>query len=179
MKFVKFAPHAGMIAVLAAILQYVSTIPAISSYLVTWAVFQTWALYFLTGANPKAGFKAVMCGILGAALSIAIVQIGQALIPAVGAQMAFTIACGVVAFFVICFELTPPLNTVPAFFIGAGIFFGLPSTSLSFKLLQVSIALVAGMGFGFATVVLRTKYAAMLAASEKKAAEAEAELVAA
>ena len=163
MSFVKFLPHAAIIAVLAAILQYAALVPGLMNYLIAPAIFQTWALYFLAGANPVKGIRAVACGIAGVLAAMLIVVLGTNLIPILGAHWAFTLACMVVAFLCILMERVPPLDFIPAYFIGAGIFFLLPDASMGFKLLQCIIILFAGFGLGYLTVLFRGQYAASIA----------------
>ena len=172
MDFVKFLPHALIIGILAAILQFVSMVPGMENYVFPWAVFQTWALYFLSGANPKAGAKSVVCGVVGVLASMLIVVMGTKLASRVGAQMGFTLAVLVVATLCIMMEKVPPISFIPAYFIAAGIFFALALSaekySMNMRLAQVSISLVLGFGLGFLTVLLRGKYAAMIAAPARE-----------
>ncbi len=163
MDFVKFLPHALIIGILAAILQFVSLVPGMENYVFPWAVFQTWALYFLSGANPKSGAKSVICGVVGVLASMLIVVMGTKLASPLGAQIGFTLAVLVVAFLCITMEKVPAISFIPAYFIAAGIFFALQDKSINVKLLQVTISLVLGFGLGFLTVLLRGKYAAMIA----------------
>ena len=75
----------------------------------------------------------------------------------------------------ILMERVPPLDFIPAYFIGAGIFFLLPDASMGFKLLQCTIILFAGFGLGYLTVLFRGQYAAFLTPPVTAAAPATAE----
>ena len=175
MSFVKFLPHAAIIAVLAAILQYAALVPSLMAYLVAPAIFQTWALYFLAGAKPIKGVQAVACGIAGVLAAMLIVVLGTNLVPLLGAHWAFTLACMAVAFLCILMERVPPLDFIPAYFIGAGIFFLLPDAGMGFKLIQCVIILFAGFGLGYLTVLFRGQYATLVTPPVTAAAPATAE----
>ena len=145
----------------------------ISPYLISWVGFQTWAMYFLAGCTPKAGFKAFACYVCGVAASIVIVKgIGMA-VPHLGTTMGPALVVGVVAFLVICFEKIKVLDFIPGWFLGAGAYFAMINgafTGLNMKaignkqaLLFLTTSCALGLIWGWATVVLRTKYGTMIA----------------
>lgn len=178
MKFVKFLPHAGIIAVLAALMQFMDmTIPL----MIAWVGFAAWACYFIAGCTPKGGAKVIGCWIAGVAASIVIIELGQRITWATGKPtLAFPLAVGIIAFFVILFEKVPALDLIPAWFVGAACFFAHngannPDLSLAgYKLTAPPILVTCAIAqvFGFVTVLLRTKYGAW---AEGGAAEAPAE----
>lgn len=161
MEFVRFLPHAGIIALLAAALQYVSAVPGAKEYLVPWAIFQTWALYFLAGASPAKGAKAAACYVLGIGAAIAIVLLGTQLTPVLGDSLAFPVAVAVIAFTVILFERVRALDFIPAYFIGAGAFYALNKDDMGLTVTRLLVTVVVGMALGYLTVTARGKYAAM------------------
>ena len=160
MKFIKFLPHAGIIAVLAGLLQFLDMkIPMI----LAWVGFAAWACYFLAGCTIKGGLKVIGCWIFGVGASIVILELGQRLTGSLGSAAAgFPVAVAIIAFFVILFEKVPALDMIPAWFIGAACFFGFnPSMDMAgYKVSVPTILLtcVVGQIFGIVTVFLRTKY---------------------
>ena len=174
MKFIKFLPHAAIIAVLAGLMQYLDmTITPI----VAWAGFAAWACYFLAGCTIKGGLKVIGCWVAGVAASVVILELGERLTGLTGsATVGFPIAVGVIAFFVILFEKVPALNMIPAWFIGAACFFALNKelnmASYKESVPAILITCVLGQVFGFVTVFLRTQYGKM---SEPESAAPEAQ----
>ena len=161
MKFIKFLPHAGIIAVLAGLLQYIDIkVPLI----VAWIGFAAWACYFLAGCTIKGGAKVIGCWVAGVLASVLIIELGKWLTGVTGSPAAgFPIAVGFIAFFVILFEKVPALNMIPAWFIGAACFFAFnPSPDMAGYKVSVPTVLltcVLGQIFGVVTVFLRTQYA--------------------
>lgn len=158
----KYLPHPGIIAVLVVVMMTLE--PLIPTYLVSWIAFQTWALYFIAGGTPKQGLKAGACYVGGILAAILIMLLAGAMGPMLG-KATLPLVCAVVAFGVICFEKVKPLDFIPAWFLGAGAYFGLANVQgANFHfgpamVTQVS-ALVFGLVWGFITVALRTKYGA-------------------
>lgn len=175
MSFVRFLPHALIIAVLCFVLMTVTQLEGMGTYLVSWAIFQTWALYFMAGANLKAGAKAAVCYILGGAASVLIFRLTGALGGGPSAPIVLTLVASSVAFVIICLEKVPAINFIPGYFIGAGTFFALasmpPTRSHGELMLVLTITVLAGGLLGWLTVVGRTFYGKWLAgatAEEKK-----------
>lgn len=169
--FLKFAPHALIIAVLAALMQLIDI--KTGDWFYAWVGFAAWACYFLAGCTVKGGAKVIGCWVAGVIASIAIIESGVALTNSSGsASIGFPVAVGVIAFFVILFEKVPALDFIPAWFIGAACFFGantLISTAqpelackYSVSVPVILISCVVGQIFGYVTVLLRGKYGAMI-----------------
>ena len=67
MEFVRFLPHAGIIALLAGFMQFLDIqIPLFSA----WVGFAAWACYFLNGCNLSGGAKVIGCWIAGVIASV-------------------------------------------------------------------------------------------------------------
>ncbi|MFC1498931.1 DUF1097 domain-containing protein [Verrucomicrobiota bacterium] len=168
MKFVKFLPHAGIIAVLAGLLQFLDIK---CTYIVAWTGFAAWACYFLAGCTIKGGLKVIGCWVFGVGASVVIIELGQRLTGLMGSPAAgFPVAVGIIAFFVILFEKVPALDMIPAWFIGAACFFAFnPSPDMigyKVSVPTILITCVVGQIFGVVTVLLRTKYGKWVEASE-------------
>lgn len=169
-KFVKFVPHAGIIACLAFICIYGCSFAG--NYLVSWAIFQTWALYFFAGATPKAGLRAMVCYMLGVLASVLIFWLAGQLGPT---NVVVAVVGALVTFTVICMEKVPYIDYIPAYFIGAGAYFALSTINgahavPSFQIQVMLITCLVGSLLGYATVFFRTLYANFLA--QKEAAQA-------
>ncbi len=174
--FKQFLPIAVGIAVLAFLLMLVDLAVAKAcgegkNYFVIWISFQAWAMYFMAGCTYKDGVKVLLGYLGGAVASAAIMEMGGAM-PALGV-MAGPIAVLVIVVPVICSERVPMFDFVPAWFVGAGAYFGLTAfqsaaAPTAWSHLDVSIACLlsclVGLIFGVVTVIGRTKYEAMLAA---------------
>ena len=168
MNFVKFLPHAGIIAVLAGLMQFLDIQ---FTYILAWAGFAAWACYFIAGCTVKGGLKVIGCWVFGVGASVVIIELGQCLTGFFGTPTAgFPIAVGIIAFFVILFEKVPALNLIPAWFIGAACFFAYnPSPDkIGYKVSvpAILITCVVSQVFGYVTVLLRTKYGKMVEAAE-------------
>jgi hypothetical protein len=162
MKVMKYLPHPGIIAALVIVLMTLE--PIIPAYLVSWIAFQTWALYFIAGGTPQQGVKAGACYICGILAAILIMVLVKALGATLG-NATLPLVCSTVTFAAICFEKVKPLDNIPAWFIGAGAYFGLANVQgANFHygpaMVTVVSTLVIGMLLGFITVTLRTKYGA-------------------
>ncbi len=95
--------------------------------LITWISFQAWAMYFLAGCTPKMGVKTLIGYGGGIAASIAIFELGY-LFSALNAApnlWGLYLAVFLVVIVVISMEKVPGFDFVPAYFLGAGVFFGL------------------------------------------------------
>ncbi|MCF7847473.1 MAG: DUF1097 family protein [Kiritimatiellales bacterium] len=156
--------------------------------LLTWVAFQAWAMYFMsgfppwndkeTGPCPRMAGKTILGYIGGIIASIAIFELGKALafLNCSAAPGGLYTAVFIVVVVVICFERIPPFNFIPAWFVGAGVYFGLMSLAGGFKpegmgtwgwygavALAEIVACVVGLAFGWATVAFRVKYETKLA----------------
>ena len=160
MKIVKYLPHPGIIAVL--VVAMMALEPLMPKFLVSWISFQTWALYFIAGGTPQKGFKAAACYVGGVLAAILIMVLANATGATLG-KATLPLICAAVAFAVVCFEKVKALDLIPAWFIGAGAFFGFanvqgPKFEYGSATVTVISAMAFGMVWGFMTVVLRTKY---------------------
>lgn len=155
--FVKFAPNALIIAVLAGFMQFINDNAA--GYFVGWIGFAAWACYFLAGCTPKGGAKVIGCWIAGVLASVAIVELGQVI--------GFPLAVGIIAFCVILFEKVPALDFIPAWFVGAACFFAAHKGDYKASVSAVLISCVVAQVFGFVTVLLRSNYEKMIAPKEE------------
>ncbi len=160
--------------------------------LLNWISFQAWAVYFFAGFAPWndksdapcpwMGFKTVLGYIGGIACSIAIFELNK-VFGALNGSTAWglNLAVFVVVVGVICCERVKFFNFVPAWFIGAGVFFalmthaagdvkGLPEGDMGAYCLYGRVAVaeivacVVGQIFGWGTVTFRCKYEAAVAA---------------
>ena len=97
--------------------------------LLTWVAFQAWAMYFLAGCTGKMGAKTLIGYGGGIVASIAIFELGfecfKDLNVEGGTAWGLYLAVFLVVIPVICMEKVPWLDFVPAYFVGAGVFFGL------------------------------------------------------
>lgn len=168
MNFIKFLPHAGIIALLAALMQFMDMSSdfgaegAQTHYFYGWAGFAAWACYFLNGCTVKGGAKVIGCWVAGVIASIAIYELAGLLCGMAEPKIAVSAAVGIVAFFVILFEKVPALDFIPAWFIGAACFFAMTNHvnagDWSKSVAPILISCVIGQIFGYVTVALRTAY---------------------
>jgi hypothetical protein len=175
MKFIKFLPHAGIIAILASIMQFIEMSSTIggTQYFFAWIGFAAWACYFLNGCTPKGGAKVIGCWIAGVVASILIYELAGKLCGTdLNPKVAVPLAVGIIAFFVILFEKVPPLAFIPGWFIGAACFFGLTNHAnggdWKLSIAPVLISCVIGQIFGFVTVFLRTAYGKAVETTDAK-----------
>jgi len=179
MSFRQFFPIPVFIAVLATTLVLLDLQPnPLIPHLWSWISFQAWAMYFLAGCTLKGGAK-VFLGYLGGALaSIAIIElkglIGQwAQLPGTPA-LAISVFLVVIA--VISAERVPMFNFVPAWFIGAGVYFGVmtlagkmtpeekQNVTFASTTILLMVSCAVGLVYGVVTVLIRGKYEAWLKA---------------
>ena len=145
--------------------------------LVTWIAFQAWAMYFLAGCTPKMAMKTLAGYAGGIVASIAIFELHNllTLLDTASAPWGLYLAVFIVVIFVISAEKVPGLDFIPAYFIGAGVFFGLMThcakpTAISMPTWYAQLAVpeivacVVGLAFGWVTVTFRTKYEAKFTA---------------
>ncbi len=100
--------------------------PLVIPRLWTWIAFQAWAMYFMAGCTIKGGVKTFLGYLGGAVASIAIFEL-NGLLSGLGPAPALAIAVFIVVIPVICGERVPYLDFVPAWFVGAGVVFGVLS----------------------------------------------------
>jgi len=138
-----------------------------------WIVFQAWAMYFMAGCTLKGGGK-VMLGYLGGAVaSVAIMELAGVFFGWGLGKAAILPAVFIVVIPVISAERVPGFDFVPAWFVGAGVFFGVMGFKTSLKAwpadmshwakygttaADLMVSCAVGMVFGVVTVYLRGKY---------------------
>lgn len=178
MTFKQFFPIPVGIAVLAFLLTLfnlgVSYCP--KNYFVMWVAFQAWAMYFMAGCTLKNGVK-VMLGYLGGAVaSIAILEFAGVL--SFLGPMALPVSVLILVVPIICAERIPMFDFVPAWFVGAGVFFALktyiPNVSHVDAGIMSLFSCLIGVIFGIVTVIGRMKYEASLKLDAAAPAEAPA-----
>lgn len=158
MKFIKFLPHAGIIAILAALMQFLDIKFVQFS---AWVGFAAWACYFLKGCTIKGGLQVIGVWVAGVIASILIIELGTRLSVCMDASIGFPLAVGFIAFFVILFEKVPGLDFIPGWFVGAACFFGyntIAEGDYSVSVPVIVISCIGGQIFGWVTVYLRTAY---------------------
>ena len=178
--FKQYFPITVMIAIIAFFLMLVDLLFAkvifagegATNYFLVWVAFQAWAMYFMGGCNPLGGVK-VMLGYFGGVMaSIAIMELGGVFSPL--GVMAGPVAVLIIVVPVICADRVPLFNFVPAWFVGAGVFFGLKTHIAGITHtdagIMVLLSCLVGCLFGWVTIFGRGQYEAWLAA--KLAAEA-------
>jgi len=162
--------------------------PLVVPFFWPWIAFQAWAMYFLAGCTIQGGVKVFLGYAGGAAASVAIFELMGLLAKSLHPAIALSIAVFLVVIVVISAERVPWFDFVPAWFVGAGIFFGvmsiyafpeLPADAsagakylLTGKYLMVSCGI--GLVYGVVTVAIRAKYEACLASNQQAPAEADA-----
>jgi hypothetical protein len=139
---------------------------------ITWIAFQAWAMYFLAGCTPRKGVETFLGYIGGIAASIGIFELWAIFkgLDAAKTPWGLYLAVFVVVVAVICFEKVPWMNFIPAWFVGAGVFFALMTlgqepikdyTTCSkygvFTKVEL-IACIGGLLFGWITVTFRVWY---------------------
>ena len=188
MTFGKFMPIPLFIAVQAFAMMVIAPfIPGADKVLlgapglITWIAFQAWAMYFLAGCTPKMGAK-VFAGYAGGIVaSIAIFELGGALSCLNSAPIPWGLALAVlvVVIPVIMMEKVPGLDFIPAYFIGAGVFFALMTHGgkpegmgtagwYGTAALAELVACAIGLGFGWITVTARGWYTAKVTPATPK-----------
>ena len=153
---------------------FIKTLGVGEGGLATWIAFQAWAMYFLAGCKVKTALKVLVGYVGGIAASIVIFELGDYL--AVGAGMDFywgyAIAVLIIVVPVISMEKVPGLNLIPAWFIGAGVFFGIMGllnydhNVAGYKTAVVPevVACAVGLAYGWVTVTFRGWYEAKVSA---------------
>ena len=95
--------------------------------LLVWVAFQAWAVYFMGGGSVKMGVKSVIGYAGGIAASIGIFKAAVALsfLTIAGTPFGLYLIVGLVAGLLVCLGRFPRVDFVPAYFVGAGVFFAL------------------------------------------------------
>lgn len=149
--------------------------------LVAWIAFQAWAMYFMAGCTPKMAVKTAIgyaCGIIA---SVAIFKLGGLLSGTMGGYWGTALAVFIIVIPIMCAEKVEILNFIPAWFVGAGVFFALAGMHKAGTMTQYAeiaipemIACVIGLAYGYCTVTFRTWYEKMvMPATEETTEEAK------
>ncbi len=169
-KFMGFPAFVGLQAViLLTIAPFIPFTPeAMGKGLMTWVVFQAWAMYFLGGATIKMAFKTLAGFIGGVIASVILVELGGVFSGLNSATVAWgtVVAVFFVAFLIISADRVPSINFLPSYFIGSGAYFAIlsyvprpESTGAYSWYLQIAIpfliASVVGLIFGWVTVYFK------------------------
>lgn len=144
--------------------------------LATWITFQAWAMYFLAGCTPKTGLKTLIGYFGGIVASVAIFELGDLLAGPMGGYWGYAVAVFIVVVPVISAQRVPWIDFVPAYFLGAGVFFGIMSLQqpaighdiggyVSAAVPEL-IACAVGLCFGWVTVTYQTWYTAKVGGGE-------------
>lgn len=150
--------------------------------LATWISFQAWAMYFMGGCTVKMAGKTVIGYAGGIIASVVIFTLIGVFAGSVGGYWGTALAVFLVVIPLMCVEKVEILNFIPAWFVGAGVFFALQfmsgaGTIAAYVEIAVPemIACVVGLIFGYCTVSFRTWYEKMVmpAAEEEPAVEAK------
>jgi len=88
----------------------------------TFIAFQAWAMYFMAGCTIKDAVRVFLGYVGGVLASIAIIALAIKVFSGLGAAM-FLIPVFIVVIPVICAERVKMFDFVPAWFVGAGIYF--------------------------------------------------------
>jgi hypothetical protein len=175
--FKQFFPIPVIIALLATSLMVLDLFKAgVVPHLMPWIAFQAWAMYFLAGCTLAGGAK-VLLGYAGGALaSVAIMELAGVFAGWNLGGAAVPVAVFVVVVFVISAERVPAINFIPAWFVGAGVFFGImglkqdwPAGSAKWDRyllagIYLMVSCAVGQVYGIVTVFLRTRYEARVKA---------------
>ncbi len=146
--------------------------------LVAWVSFQAWAMYFLAGCTIKTAGKTAIGYAGGIIASIAIFKLTGVFAGVMGGYWGLALAVFLVVIPLMCVERVEILNFVPAWFIGAGVFFalaGMHKADTMAKYMEIAvpemIACVTGLFYGYCTVAFRTWYEKMVMPATEEAAE--------
>jgi len=154
--------------------------------LITWVSFQAWAMYFLAGCTPKMGLKTLIGYGGGIVASVAIFELANLFsgLNAAPNNWGLYLAVFLVVIPVISMEKVPWLDFVPAYFLGAGVFFGLMTYLKQPEGVEMGkyawygtvaiaemVACAVGLIFGAVTVVCRGWYEGKVGEKVGEAAE--------
>ena len=171
MTFKQFFLIPVFIAVLAFILMLVDMgFGSFTKYFVVWVAFQAWAMYFMAGCKLESGVK-VMAGYLGGAVAATAIFALAGVLDFLG-PMGLPVAVLIVVVPVISAERVPWFNFVPAWFVGAGVFFALHAGNYVETGTKSLFSCLVGVIFGVATVAFRTRYEASVASKSEEPAPA-------
>jgi hypothetical protein len=174
--FTKFMGFPAFVGVQAMILLTVApfipfTPAAMGKGLLTWVVFQAWAMYFMGGANITMALKTFAGYVGGIIASVVLIKLGGLFSGINGTNVAWgtVVAVFFVAFFIISADRVPSINFLPSYFIGSGTYFAIisyvhrPETVGEYAwyiqvAVPVLISVVFGLVFGWVTVYFKVWY---------------------
>lgn len=174
--FFKFAGFPAFVGVQAVILLILApfipfTPAAMGKGLLTWCVFQAWAMYFMGGATINMALKTFAGYVGGIIASVVLIKLGGLLSGIDGVNVAWgtVVAVFFVAFSIICAERVQSINFLPSYFIGSGAYFAIityvqrPESVGEYAwYFQVAvpflISVIFGLLFGWVTVYFRVWY---------------------
>ena len=146
--------------------------------LMTWIAFQAWAMYFLGGGTVKMAGKTAIGYAGGIIASVAIFKLTGVFTGVMGGYWGLALAVFCVVIPVMCAERVEILNFIPAWFLGAGVFFALagihgPDTMAGYFQIAAPemIACVVGLLYGYCTVTFRTWYEKKVIPATEESAE--------
>ena len=155
-----------------------TNLPVGGAGLITWIAFQSWAMYFLGGCNVKMALKSLAGYVGGIVASVAIFELGGAFsaLNCAGTPWGLYLAVFVVVVFVICCQKVPGIDFIPAYFVGAGVFFALmtyqpkpagigPYAWYLQLAIPEMVACASGLVFGWVTVRFQGWYEARVKAA--------------
>ena len=95
--------------------------------LMTWISFTAWAMFFLGGCTIKMAAKTIVGYLGGIIASVAIFELAASFsaLNSTTTPWGLYLAVFTVVIFIISMERVPGLDFIPAYFVGAGIFFAL------------------------------------------------------
>jgi len=146
--------------------------------LIAWISFQAWAMYFLAGCKVKTAAKTAIGYAGGIIASITIFKLAGVFAGPMGGYWGFALAVFCVVIPLMCVERVEILNFVPAWFVGAGVFFALQFMSGATTMAEYSeiavpemIACLIGLSYGYSTVSFRTWYEKMVIPAKEETPE--------
>ena len=169
-KFIGFPAFVGLQAmILLTIAPFIPFTPeAMGKGLLTWVVFQAWAMYFMGGATISMALKTLAGYVGGIIASVILIKLGGLFSGINGSTVAWgtVVAVFFVAFLIISAERVPSINFLPSYFIGSGTYFAIisyvqrPGSTGEYAwyfqiAIPVLISVVAGLFFGWITVYFR------------------------
>jgi hypothetical protein len=107
---------------------YVSLVAAIAAVVTVtlslkiWAMFIGWTCFGTSAGNVKRGFAAIACLLIGVALAMGSIVVLQAISPFTGAWALPIVIFGLAVIAMLSL-LTPPLDSVPGYFLGMTAFY--------------------------------------------------------
>ena len=127
----------------------------------SWVMFLVWTSYTLFGKTLRAGVKMYASFCAGTLCGFTVRGLEAALDPTVGALSTF-VAVGLAIFLLSLLEDDPPLNDVPAYFLGAIAFFATGSDPSRAAFVSLVVAGGFGLLIGWLTVTSQTRVARLL-----------------